>query len=151
FQSFLAIRGADDLLRHVKECWASLFSARVLFYRVKQGLIGGEQLIAVVVQNMVEAEKSGVMFTVDPASGNPEITVIESAWGLGEAVVGGRVRPDRFVVGKRTLEIVERTVNRKDVEIVRALEGGQTVERPVPTERRQTPSLTDEEIRVVAE
>jgi pyruvate,water dikinase len=150
FQSFLAVRGADELLRCVKACWASLFSTRVLFYRAKQGLVGKEQLIAVVVQSMVNADKSGVLFTVDPASGNPEVTVIESAWGLGETVVGGRVRPDRFVIAKRTGEIVERTINRKDVEIVRAKEGGQT-ERLVPPERQETPSLSDEEIRSVAE
>ena len=151
FQSFLAVRGADELIRSVKACWASLFGARVLFYRVKHGLVEGEQLIAAIVQKMIDAEKSGVMFTVDPASGNPDVIVIESTWGLGEAVVGGQVRPDRFVVAKRTLEIVERTINRKDLEIVRASERGATIERAVPPERRQAASLTDGEVRAVAE
>lgn len=78
FRSFLNVRGEVALVRQVKECWASLFGARVLFYRVKQGLLGA-QLIAVIVQKMVDADKSGVLFTVHPATSDPEVMVIEAA------------------------------------------------------------------------
>jgi len=83
----------DDLVDRVQECWASLFSQRAIYYRNQKGFPHDEVDIAVVVQTMVDAEKSGVMFTSHPSTGDPRI-IVEAAWGLGEAVVAGAVSPD---------------------------------------------------------
>ncbi|HEY8476556.1 MAG TPA: PEP/pyruvate-binding domain-containing protein, partial [Chloroflexota bacterium] len=150
FQSFLNVRGPDDLVRSVKACWASLFGARVLFYRIKQGL-GGEQLIAVVVQAMVNADRSGVLFTVDPATNDPRVLVIEAAWGLGEVVVGGQVTPDRYEVDKETLALVRKSIGRKDFMLVRDERTGETVRVELPEERATAQVLSEGEVRTLAE
>lgn len=150
FESFLNVRGAEALLRRVRDCFASLFGPRVLAYRLRQGLLGGEPLIAVVVQEMIDAETSGVLFTADPATGNPDVVVIEAAWGLGEVVVGGQVQPDRYVVQKRTLAIVERSIGVKDFELVRS-PTGENEKRALPPDRAAAPCLSDEEVRRLAE
>ncbi|HEX5830402.1 MAG TPA: PEP/pyruvate-binding domain-containing protein, partial [Gemmatimonadaceae bacterium] len=113
FQSTLNVHGDAALVRAVKDCWASGYTARLLFYRVKQG-IDGELRIAAVVQRMVNADRSGVVFTADPSTNDRGRIVIEGAWGLGEVVVLGQVTPDRWVVDKATLAIVERATGRKD-------------------------------------
>jgi len=118
FESFLDVRGEDDLLERVRACWASTFGARVLFYRQKRGF-PVEMPIAVVVQNLVNAEKSGVMFTADPATHDTSRVVIEAAWGFGEAVVGGQLVPDRYVVEKSSLRVLEARVNEKDFLLAR--------------------------------
>lgn len=151
FQSFLNVRGAEAVVSAVQACWASLFGPRVLFYRVKQGLGVGEQSIAVVVQRMVNADKSGVMFTVDPTSGDPGVLIIEAAWGLGEAVVGGEVQPDRYVVDKKSFRIVGHSVGHKTFEWVREAGSGTNVRRALPPERADAPCLTEEEVRRLAE
>lgn len=150
FESFLNVRGPEELIRRVKECWASGFGARVLFYRVKQGLLG-EQLIAVIVQKMVNAEKSGVMFTVDPATNDPKILVIEGAWGLGEVVVGGQVTPDRYEVDKERLALVQKAIGRKEFMLVWDEQTGETVRVDLPADRAAAPVLTEEEVRALAD
>ncbi|HEY0840878.1 MAG TPA: phosphoenolpyruvate synthase, partial [Vulgatibacter sp.] len=151
FRSHLNVRGADELVAKVQDCWASGLGARVLFYRIKQGLGAAERLVAVVVQRMVNSDRSGVMFTVDPAAGDPGSIVIEAAFGLGETVVGGQVEPDHFVVRKRDLEILERSIADKRFELVRDPEGGGNTRRRLPPERAEAPSLSDDEVRAVAE
>ncbi|MBI4498610.1 MAG: phosphoenolpyruvate synthase [Chloroflexi bacterium] len=150
FQSFLNVRGPDELVRRVKDCWASLFGARVLFYRVKQGLVG-ESLIAVIVQRMVNAEKSGVLFTVDPATSDPKTLVIEAAWGLGEVVVGGQVGPDRYEVDKDSLALRRKAIGYKDFMLVRDPQTGENVRIDLPEEQATAPVLTDDEIRALAD
>ena len=113
FESFLNVSGGDALIDAVKRCWASAFGARVLFYRLKQGM-PGEMLVAVIVQRMVDSEKSGVIFTTDPASRDPSHIVIEAAWGLGESVVQGAVTPDRHVLDKKTLEVISTSIADKE-------------------------------------
>ena len=98
-ETFTNVRGEEDLVRRVVDCWASLFGARACAYRVTQHLTA-EPAIAVVVQRMVESERSGVMFTADPATGDRSRVVIEAALGQGEVVVGGQVEPDTYVVAK---------------------------------------------------
>jgi pyruvate,water dikinase len=105
FESFLNVAGKRQLIESVKACWASTFSARVLFYRIKQGL-PLEMPVAVVVQRMVNSDKSGVIFTSDPATRDPTRIVIEAAWGLGETVVQGAVTPDRHVLDKKSLSAI---------------------------------------------
>ncbi|HEX6052826.1 MAG TPA: phosphoenolpyruvate synthase [Gemmatimonadaceae bacterium] len=150
FQSTLNVRGPDALVRAVKDCWASGFTARLLFYRVKQGL-GGELEIAAVVQKMVASDRAGVVFTVNPASNDPNRLVIEGAWGLGEVVVLGEVTPDHFEVDKRTLAIVSRTVALKEFMLERDEQTGETVRRTLPPDKANAPVLSDEEVRAIAE
>lgn len=113
FESFLNVGGSEELLKAVRACWASTFHARVLFYRLKQGL-PAEMPVAVVVQAMVSSDKAGVMFTVDPSTHDAGRMVIEAAWGLGEVVVLGQVTPDRYILSKDDLKLVEFAVGTKD-------------------------------------
>src|SRR5262249_30413031 len=111
FESFLNVSGKEELIDRVKACWASTFGARVLFYRIKQNM-PVEMPVAVVVQRMINSEKSGVIFTTDPATQDSSEMVIEAAWGLGEVVVQGAVTPDRHVLDKQTLSELESTISR---------------------------------------
>lgn len=113
FDSFLNVTGTDELFERIKSCWASTFGARVLFYRIKQGM-PVEMPVAVVVQRMIDSEKAGVMFTTDPATHDSSKLVIEAAWGLGEAVVQGSVTPDRYVLDKGSLAVVDSKVAQKE-------------------------------------
>ncbi|AKU89992.1 phosphoenolpyruvate synthase [Vulgatibacter incomptus] len=151
FRTFLNIRGEEELVRAVKGCWASLFTPRALFYWKRKGTEGQERAIAVVVQEMVEAEKAGVMFTVDPATSDRRRIVIESAWGLGESVVSGEVEPDRYVVDKRTLEIRERHPGHKGFEMVLDEDTGENRRHDLPPDRGASLTLEDAEVRELAE
>jgi pyruvate,water dikinase len=112
FESFLNVDAAH-LLEKVKECWASTFGARVLFYRLKQQM-PGDMPVAVIVQRMVDAGKSGVIFTTDPATRDPSRMVIEAVWGLGESIVQGAVTPDRHVVDKQSRRVLSSIVAEKE-------------------------------------
>ena len=98
-ESYLNVRGSEAVLTRVQECWASFFSPRALFYRAQKGVLGDTRM-AVVVQEMVQADKSGVMFTVDPIRNRRECMVVEGAPGLGEAIVSGEVTPDHYVISR---------------------------------------------------
>ncbi|RDI71165.1 phosphoenolpyruvate synthase [Halopelagius longus] len=141
---------ADDLVERVKECWASLFSQRAIYYRNRKDFPHEEVDIAVVVQEMVAAEKSGVMFTSHPSTGEPRI-IIEAAWGLGEAVVSGTVSPDNYVVDRGTKAVETATVADKKVMMEKDEETGETVEREVEEDRRNARVLSDEEISELVE
>ena len=121
-ETFTNVQGDEELLERIVDCWASLFSARGVAYRATQH-IGAEPAIAVVVQRMVDSDCSGVMFTVDPATGDTSHVVIEGAFGLGEVVVGGQVEPDTYVVSKSGPTIIERRVGNKTFKIVRGPDG----------------------------
>ncbi|WP_324663198.1 phosphoenolpyruvate synthase [Haloarcula sediminis] len=133
-----------DLLDRVKECWASLFTQRAIYYRNEQGFAHDAVDIAVVVQEMVDAEKSGVLFTSHPSTGEPT-AIVEAAWGLGEAVVSGTVSPDNYVLDRESGEVTKVTVAEKRVMCVRG-EDGQTVERSVPDEKRDAQVLDEGEL-----
>jgi pyruvate,water dikinase len=148
-ETFLNIT-RDDLVQRVKECWASLFTQRAIYYRENQGFDHDIVDIAVVVQKMVDAEKSGVMFTSHPSTGDPEI-IIEAAWGLGEAVVSGSVSPDNYVVDRDTAQTVEVTVADKKTMMEKDPQTGETVEIDVPEEKRNRQVLGDEEIERLVE
>ncbi|MFY4816368.1 PEP/pyruvate-binding domain-containing protein, partial [Haloarcula sp. AONF1] len=143
-ETFLNVR-EDDLLRRVKECWASLFTQRAIYYRQQRGFPHSEVDIAVVVQRMVDADKSGVMFTSHPSTGEPQVT-IEAAWGLGEAVVSGTVSPDNYVYDRERGEVDEVTVADKKVEMVKDEETGETVQLDVDEDRRNERVLSDADI-----
>ena len=133
-----------DLLDRVKECWASLFTQRAIYYRNEQGFAHDAVDIAVVVQEMVDAEKSGVLFTSHPSTGAPT-AIVEAAWGLGEAVVSGTVSPDNYVLDRESGEVTDVTVAEKRVMCVRG-EDGRTVERSVPDEKRDAQVLAAGEL-----
>ena len=121
-ETFTNVEGETLLLERVVDCWASLFGARVLAYRSTQG-VTAEPAIAVVVQRMVDSDRSGVMFTVDPATGDASHVVIEAAFGLGEVVVGGQVEPDTYVVAKDGPRVLDARVGAKEFKIVRGPDG----------------------------
>jgi pyruvate,water dikinase len=141
-ETFLNIDGYDEVLAAVKRCWASLWTARAIGYRARQG-IGPEGLsLAVVVQILVPAEAAGILFTANPVTGRRDQAMVSAAWGLGEAVVGGLVTPDALVVDKASSEVVEHQVADKQVMTVRV--NGGTEEQPVPSELRRASALDDE-------
>ncbi|MBV0902954.1 phosphoenolpyruvate synthase [Haloarcula salina] len=135
----------EDLLDRIKRCWGSLFTQRAIYYRDEQGFDHEAVDIAVVVQRMVDAEKSGVMFTSHPSTGDSEI-VVEGAWGLGEAVVSGSVSPDNYIIDKESGEIEDVTVTTKKTKCVRDAATGETVEKSVDEARRDERVLDGDEL-----
>ncbi|GAB6879175.1 pyruvate, water dikinase [Halorubrum gandharaense] len=143
-ETFLNVR-EEKLLERVKECWASLFTQRAIYYRQRKGFPHADVDIAVVVQRMVDADKSGVMFTSHPSSGDPRV-IIEAAWGLGEAVVSGTVSPDNYVYDRESRAVDDVTVADKKVQMVKDPETGETTKIDVEEERRRERVLSDAEI-----
>ncbi|TMI69421.1 phosphoenolpyruvate synthase, partial [Candidatus Bathyarchaeota archaeon] len=125
--TFLNVTGEDQLVHYVQMCWSSLYTPRAIFYREEKGFPHEKVLISVGVQKMVDSKSSGVIFTIDPVNGDPSKIVIEATWGLGEALVGGHVRPDRYIVDKGTMQIVHRDIVRKTIEQVPNYETGLTM------------------------
>jgi pyruvate,water dikinase len=151
FESFLNVDGKEELLQRIKDCWASTFGARVLFYRIKQGM-AVEMPVAVVVQRMINAEKAGVMFTTDPATRDPSRMVIEAAWGLGEAVVQGAVTPDRHALDKQSLAVLDSTTSRKEFLLAWNERTRSTERVDLSSDRRaDAPVLTPNEIHTLGE
>ncbi|HNS82421.1 MAG TPA: PEP/pyruvate-binding domain-containing protein, partial [Methanolinea sp.] len=144
-ETFLNVKGEKNLLLAMQKCWASLYGARAIYYRVKQGFDHQSVNIAVVVQQLVNAEKAGVMFTSHPVTGEP-LSIIEGSWGLGEAVVSGSVSPDKYVYDQRSEKVIDRLIANKRYQILSDGDNGtKTVE--VERERQDTPLLSDEEVR----
>ena len=145
--TFLNVKGITGLVDAIRECWASLFEPRAIFYRAKHGYKNAS--IAVIVQKMVASEKSGTMFTVNPSTGEDNI-VIEACWGLGETLVQGEVEPDRYIVSKKG-EILERITGKKERMRVREIASDRTVVTSVPKDKMNASVLNDEEILKLAE
>lgn len=148
--TYLDIRGVDEVVDAVKRCWASLWTARATAYRAKNAFDHRQVALSVVVQTMVAAEASGVMFTANPMSGSTAEIVINASYGLGEAIVSGIVTPDEIAVAAGTTEIVERTVGEKALRIDRSPDGDGTVTTEVPSSDRTRLSVTDEQIMALA-
>jgi len=144
-ETYLNMRGADEVFDAVRKCWASLYGARAIFYRVEQGFEHDKVNLSAIVQKMVDSEKSGVMFSSQPSSGEP-LVVIEGAWGLGEAVVSGSVSPDNYVVDRQTKSIVSRYIATKEIMIIRDPKTQKTVTVNVPAEKKEAVVLTDGEV-----
>jgi pyruvate, water dikinase len=147
--TYLWVRGPEEVLRHLTRCWSSLFTARAIAYRRERGYDHDVVAMSVGVQRMVRPIASGVAFTLNPRDGDRSQVAVEAAWGFGEAIVSGEVTPDSFLVDKVLGGIVQRTVSDKAVEY--RLGDGDRVERvPVPEARRTAPSLTDDQVKAVA-
>jgi len=150
-ETYLNVKGEDEVVEKVQKCWSSLFTPRAIFYREQKGFKHEKVLISVAVQKMVNSKSAGVMFTIHPVTGDRNVIVIEGNWGLGEAVVSGSVTPDEWIVDKNTLEIVSERIVEKTVEYIRDPKTGKTIHAEVSPERRNVPCLTKEEVKRLAE
>ncbi len=150
-ETYLNVRGVDDLLDKIMKCWSSLFTPRAIFYRNEKGFAHEKVFISVGVQKMVNSRAAGVMFTLNPVTGNREELVIEGNYGLGETVVSGAVNPDDFVIDKKTLGIKERRIARKTIQYIRDPKTGKTIHLDVPEDKQRETCVSDEEILKLAE
>ena len=147
--SFLNVRGADALVRSVVDCWASLWTARAISYRSKMSVDHGQVAMGVVVQEMVDATVSGVLFTANPTSGERSEIVVNASFGLGESVVGGQITPDTFVLDRAHLERVQFVAGSRQTMVVAAPEQGTRI-APIPPGLSDRPSLSDEILKALA-
>jgi len=146
--TFLNVRGEASVIQAVKECWASLFEARAIFYRQEKGFDHLKVGMAVPVQEMVPAQISGVMFTVDPVSNDKKTMVIEAIYGLGEYIVQGTVTPDRYLLDKQSFEIIKLEVNPQKVQLIKS--GTLNKQSVVPKKLQKKRKLTDAQIKELA-
>ncbi|HYA33077.1 MAG TPA: phosphoenolpyruvate synthase [Candidatus Bathyarchaeia archaeon] len=146
-ETFLNVRGGNKVVEAVQKCWASLYGARAIFYRVKQGFDHESVNISAVVQKMVNADKSGVMFTSNPTTGAPE-AIIEGSWGLGEAIVSGSVSPDTYIIDRSTRQI-KANIATKAIMVVRDQKTGATVTEDVPGDLQNKRVLSDSELYAI--
>jgi pyruvate,water dikinase len=143
--TYLNVMDAESVLDSVRRCWASLWSSHAIHYRQQKGFDHFNVLMAVVVQEMINSVSSGVMFTMNPVTGDHSEIMINSAWGLGEAVVSGLVTPDKILVAKETGVVKETFIAPQTIMIV-LQPGGGTSQEPVPANRVNACSLTELEI-----
>ncbi|WP_183341053.1 rifamycin-inactivating phosphotransferase [Conexibacter arvalis] len=141
--TYLNVVGAAAIVRHVSRCWASLFTERAVTYRLRNGFDHSKVEMAVVVQRMVFADAAGILFTADPGTSNRKVACVEASFGLGEALVSGRVNADSYQV--RDGAVVAKAVGDKQL-AVRALPTGGTEERPIDPAQRERPALTDAQV-----
>ncbi|WP_419687411.1 PEP/pyruvate-binding domain-containing protein [Burkholderia theae] len=149
-ETYLWVRGADNVLGRIRKCWSSLFTPQAIAYRQKVRFPHENALIGVGIQKMVDARSAGVLFTLNPANGDRSKIVIEANWGLGESVVTGEATPDRYVVDKVTLEVIERHLSSKQVEYTIDHEKDRVCRVPVHADRRHTACLDTDEIVALA-
>lgn len=144
--TYLDIKGVDNLLDAVKRCWASMYTARATAYRSNKGFAHTESRIAVVVQLMVESEVSGVMFTANPMTTATDEIVVNASWGLGEAIVSGIANPDEYLLNRETMAVREKTLGSKSVRVVRHPSGSGTVTEAVPDDMQAKFTLSDSQV-----
>ena len=145
--TYLNVKGQEDLLRDVRNCWASLFTDRAIVYRAKNGFEHREVYLSVVVQQMVLPDTSGIMFTADPINGNRTVVSIDASFGLGEALVSGQVSADLYKVKDNT--IVSKKISKKKIAIYSLPEGG-TITKEIPSQQQEQQALTDQQITELA-
>lgn len=141
--SFLNVKGNQQLITNIKKCFASLFNSRAVYYRNKQGFRDVHSSLAVVIQQMVDSTKSGVIFSKDPNYKNDNI-IMEAVWGLGEGIVSGEITPDKYVVSKN-LEIIDIKVSEKKIAVTRDSSGGETIVK-LREEKSKQQVLTKSEV-----
>ena len=143
-ETYLNVSGADGVLEATVKCWSSLWTARAIGYRLRQGVDSSGVALAVVIQRLVNAEVAGILFTINPVDGNREHAMISGSWGLGDAVVGGRVTPDEYVMEKSSNLLVKREVADKEIMTVKV--DGDTDDQPVPENLRKVPVLENDDL-----
>jgi pyruvate,water dikinase len=147
-ETYLNVTGIEAILQATRKCWGSLFTARVLVYRHRKGFDDATVRLAVLVQKMVESEVSGILFTKDPNTGENHM-IVEAGWGLGEAIVGGEVTPDHYVVDGATQRVIQKQLSEQTFRIVRGPNGG-NVREDIPAADRSRQKLSDERIHRLA-
>ena len=148
--TFLNIKGNEDIVKTVQKCWASLFTSRAIYYRIKNNFKHRDVAIAVIVQRMVNSEKSGIIFTANPSTNNQNEIIIEAGLGLGEAVVSGSITPDLYIVDKETSEIKERKINKQEFSIIRDSRLGRSVKRTLRGDEGSEQKIDDITIKKLA-
>lgn len=140
---------STTLLENVKKCWSSLFTPRAIFYRTEKGMRDLKVAVAVVVQKMVPSEISGICFTVHPVTKDPNQLIIEAGWGLGEAIVGGMITPDSYIIDKRNWEMLDTYISEQSMKVVHAPEGD-TEEAVVAADDRERQKMSHERVLEMA-
>lgn len=148
--TYLWLIGRDEVAEHIRKCWASLYTARALVYRLKNGIPEDGLSMAVAVQKMVNARVAGVAMTIDPTTGDRSVIVIDASWGLGEMVVSGTVTPDNVIVDKVMMSISAHTVGAKHAELIPDADARTVSEHDVPAARRAIRCITDDEVFAIA-
>lgn len=150
YDSYLNVKGKENVFKNILKCWASAFTPRCISYRLKNDLpiFSKSVAVAVAVQKMVKSRASGVGFTVNPNTGNKKRIVLEGNWGVGESVVQGLVEPDRFEIDKETLKVVNVDIRCKKKQVVFTEQG--TIEKDVPEEQQQASCMEHHEAEMVA-
>ncbi|NYZ78559.1 phosphoenolpyruvate synthase, partial [Candidatus Micrarchaeota archaeon] len=143
-ETYLNIKGGDNVVKAVQMCWASLFGSRAIYYRQEKGFDHLKVGLAAVVQEMVQSEKAGVMFTSDPITNDPNRIGIEAAYGLGEIVVSGSITPDSYTVKKDTLEIIEKNIAKQTWMITKI--NGKNEHVNIKNEMQEKQKLTENEV-----
>ncbi|HJJ46716.1 MAG TPA: phosphoenolpyruvate synthase [Methanocorpusculum sp.] len=147
--TYLNIVGDEDVIDAVQRCWASLYTARAIYYRSKNGFDDRNVNIAVIVQQLIISQRAGVMFSSHPISGAKTV-IIEGSWGLGESIVSGTVSPDNYVFDRKTKKVINKTIANKSVEIIPDGKKGTKV-TPVPKNRQNAQVLSDKDVKTLAE
>jgi len=147
YDTYLNIKGKEELIIYVKRCWASLWNHRALSYRLKNNIGNNNLAHGVIIQNLIDAYKSGILFTANPINGRRDQILLNSSWGLGEAIVGGEVNPDQWVLDKKSGKIVEEKPGKKEVMTIRREKGIELT--GVPMDKQEEITLSSEEVEEV--
>lgn len=147
-ETYLNIQGNNDILDAVRHCWASLFTDRAIYYREQQGYEHDKVGLAAVVQLMVQSEKSGVAFSIDPVTNDMEKVTVEAIYGLGEYIVQGTVTPDHYEIDKESMKITDKQVKTQTVAFVKV--GKKNVEKRLTAAEGSHQKISDEEVLAVA-
>ena len=146
--TYLNVKGKEDLIDKIKKCFASLFTSRATYYRFEKGFKHAKASLAVVVQKMINSDKSGVIFSKDPNYKNKNI-IMEAVWGLGEGIVSGKITPDKYVISPE-LEIIDKKIEEKKIEITRD-SSGESIIRKLTEEKSKSQVLLNHEIKKLAQ
>jgi len=149
--TFLWIRGVDDVMDRVRRCISSLFTARAIAYRMKMGFDHLDVALSVGVQKMANSHTAGVMFTLNPGNGDRSSIVIDANFGFGESVVSGEVTPDNFIISKISMEVIKRTISAKEILYTVDPETHSSHVLAVPEERQNIQSVVDHDLIELAE
>jgi pyruvate, water dikinase len=136
--TFLNVHGSGNVVNAVRDCWASLYTARAIYYRQKNKFDHSKVYICAIIQRMVNSEQAGIMFTINPSNNNGNEIVIEAVFGLGEMIVGGEIKPDLYIVDKQTKQITHTEVRRQEIGLFRNSQGDNEKQKiPVEMQDRQ--------------
>ncbi len=149
--TYLNIKGKENVVRAVQRCWASLYTARAIYYREKNNFPHDQVLISVVIQKMIDSDTSGVMFSINPTTNDHSEVTIEAGYGLGEAIVGGQITPDYYIVDKNNLKIKKKKINKQTWAYMRDEHLRRTIKKVVSEEDSQLQKLTDDQITKLSE